>query len=90
MKDQVDNAHRLALDELGQRRDNLSFEAVAGKPGDDVFDGPTPTPYLLLSAPNRWVLGLVDAWRRDGGRLIANGGISASDIVTALDATESS
>jgi hypothetical protein len=32
----------------------------------------------------------VDAWRRDGARLIANGGISATDIVAALDATESS
>ncbi|HUK73128.1 MAG TPA: DUF6325 family protein [Streptosporangiaceae bacterium] len=39
---------------------------------------------------NRWVLGLVDAWRRDGARLIADGGISASDIVAALDATEPS
>jgi hypothetical protein len=31
-----------------------------------------------------------DATRRDGARLIANGGISATDIVAALDATESS
>ena len=37
---------------------------------------------------NRWVLGLVNTWRRDGARFIADGGISASDIVTALDATE--
>ena len=39
---------------------------------------------------NRWVLGLLDAWRRDGARLIADGGISASDVVAALDATEPS
>jgi hypothetical protein len=39
---------------------------------------------------NRWVLGLVDAWRNEGGRLIANGGISASDLVAALNATDSS
>ena len=39
---------------------------------------------------NRWVLGLVDAWRREGARLIADGGISAGDVVTALDATERS
>jgi hypothetical protein len=39
---------------------------------------------------NRWVLGLVDAWRRDGARLIAEGGLSADDIVAALDATEPS
>ncbi len=37
---------------------------------------------------NRWVLGLVDAWRRDGGRLIADGGLAAEDVVAALDATE--
>jgi len=37
---------------------------------------------------NRWVHGLVSTWRRDGARFIADGGISASDIVTALDATE--
>jgi hypothetical protein len=34
---------------------------------------------------NRWVLGLVDAWRRDGARLIADGGISASDIGSQVD-----
>ena len=39
---------------------------------------------------NRWVLGLLDAWRRDGARLIADGGIPASDVVAALDATEPS
>jgi hypothetical protein len=35
-------------------------------------------------------LGLVDAWRRDGARLIASGGLPAGDIVAALDAAESS
>lgn len=39
---------------------------------------------------NRWVLGLVNAWRRGGARLIADGGIPASDLVDALDATEPS
>ena len=39
---------------------------------------------------NRWVLSLVNTWRRDGARFIADGGISASDVVTALDATEPS
>ena len=37
---------------------------------------------------NRWVLSLVSTWRRDGARFIADGGISASDVVAALDATE--
>jgi hypothetical protein len=27
---------------------------------------------------NRWILALADAWRRDGARLIADGGISAA------------
>lgn len=37
---------------------------------------------------NRWVLGLIDAWRRDGAHLIADGGLAAEDVVAALDATE--
>ena len=45
---------------------------------------------VVVIYENRWVLGLVDAWRRDGAQLIASGGISASDIVAALDATEPS
>jgi Family of unknown function (DUF6325) len=39
---------------------------------------------------NRWVFRLVDAWRHEGARLIADGGIAASDVVAALDATEPS
>jgi Family of unknown function (DUF6325) len=45
---------------------------------------------VVVIYENRWVLGLVDAWRRDGARLIADGGISADDLVAALDATEPS
>jgi hypothetical protein len=37
---------------------------------------------------NRWVLGLVDAWRLGSARLIADGGLAADEIVAALDATE--
>lgn len=43
---------------------------------------------VVVICENRWVLGLVDARRRDGARLIAEGGLSADDIVAALDATE--
>ncbi|HTQ94835.1 MAG TPA: DUF6325 family protein [Streptosporangiaceae bacterium] len=43
---------------------------------------------VVVIYENRWVLGLVDSWRRDGARLIAEGGVSAADIVAALDATE--
>ena len=37
---------------------------------------------------NRWVLSLVNTWRRDGARFIADGGISADEIIAALDAAE--
>jgi hypothetical protein len=39
---------------------------------------------------NRWVLGVADAWRREGARLIADGGLSAGDVADALDATDAS
>jgi hypothetical protein len=39
---------------------------------------------------NRWILGLADAWRREGARLIADGGIPADELVSVLDATERS
>jgi hypothetical protein len=39
---------------------------------------------------NRWVLRLADTWRREGARLIGDGGIPADDLVAALDATERS
>jgi len=45
---------------------------------------------VVVIYENRWALGLVDAWRRDGARLIAAGGLSPDDIVAALDATEPS
>lgn len=45
---------------------------------------------VVVIYENRWALGLVDAWRRDGARLIASGGLSSDDIVAALDATEPS
>jgi hypothetical protein len=45
---------------------------------------------VVIVFENRWVLSLVDGWRRDGARLIADGGLSALDIVAALDATEPS
>jgi hypothetical protein len=45
---------------------------------------------VVVIYENRWVLALADAWRNDGARLIADGGISADELVTALDATEPS
>lgn len=43
---------------------------------------------VVVIYENRWVLGIVAVWHRDGARLIAEGGLSAADIVAALDATE--
>ena len=37
---------------------------------------------------NRWVFSVVDAWRRAGARLIADGGLSPDELIAALDATE--
>ena len=45
---------------------------------------------VVVVYENRWVLSLVSTWQRDGARFIADGGISASDVVAALDATEPS
>ena len=43
---------------------------------------------LVVVFENRWVLGVIDAWRRDGARLIADGGLAVDEVVAALDATE--
>ena len=45
---------------------------------------------VVVIYENRWALGLVNAWRRDGARLITSGGLPADDIIAALDAAESS
>ena len=44
---------------------------------------------VLVVYENRWVLELVDAWRAQGARLVADGGLAADEVVAALDATES-
>lgn len=43
---------------------------------------------LAVVFENRWVMSVIDAWRQDGARLIADGGLPADDVVAALDATE--
>ena len=45
---------------------------------------------VVVIYENLWALGLVDAWQRDGARLITSGGLPAGDILAALDAAESS
>lgn len=45
---------------------------------------------VVVIYENLWALGVANAWRRDGARLIASGGLSAADILAALDEVESS
>jgi Family of unknown function (DUF6325) len=45
---------------------------------------------VVVIYENLWALGLANAWRRDGARLIASGGLSAADLLAALVAAESS
>ena len=61
--------------------DDLSQLAAAIEPGSAA---------AVIVYENRWVLSLADTWRREGAHLIADGGISADDLVGALDATERS
>ncbi len=60
--------------------------------GDDIaVIGEAIEPGGLAAAiifENRWVLGVVDSWEREGGRLITDGGLAASDVIAALDATD--
>ena len=44
----------------------------------------------VIVCENRWVLGLLDTWRRSGARLIADSGIPANDVAAALDPVEPS
>jgi Family of unknown function (DUF6325) len=37
---------------------------------------------------NRWAVNLVNTWRRDGARFIADGGLAIGEVVEALDETE--
>lgn len=39
---------------------------------------------------DRWAVNLVNTWRRDGARFIADGGLAADDVVAALDEAEAS
>jgi hypothetical protein len=39
---------------------------------------------VVIVFENRWVLGLADAWCRDGGRLLGDGGIGVDALMTSL------
>ena len=97
-KDALGNASKVDIDKLANP-DGVDLSAWAGASSgllDDSDVGDISAAMqpgsvaVVVIYENLWALGLADAWRRDGARLIADGGISADDLVTALDATESS
>ncbi len=98
VKDSAGNTGKAEASELGGS-DGVDLSAWAGASSGLLDDadvgqiaasiGPGAAAAVVVYE-NRWVLGLADAWRRDGARLIADGGISADDLVAALDATERS
>jgi hypothetical protein len=97
-KDPAGNASKLDIGEL-TNPDGVDLSAWAGASSglldrtdvDEIAAKIEPgSVAAVIVYENRWVLSLVNTWRRDGARFIADGGISASDVVAALDATEPS
>jgi hypothetical protein len=95
-KDSAGVATKVNVDDLANP-DGVDLSAWAGASSglldradvDEIATAIKPgSVAAVIVYENRWVLGLVNTWRRDGARFIADGGISASDIVSALDATE--
>ena len=98
VKDSAGHVRKAEVSELG-RADGTDLSAWAGASSgllDEADLGQLATELqpgaaaAVIVYENRWILRLADAWRRDGARLIADGGISADDLVAALDATEGS
>jgi Family of unknown function (DUF6325) len=97
-KDPAGNASKVDVAELGNP-DGVDLSAWVGSSSglldrsdvDEIAAAIQPGSLAaVIVYENRWVLSLIDAWRRDGARFIADGGISASDVVAAVDATEPS
>jgi Family of unknown function (DUF6325) len=63
----------------------LLDEADIAQVGSALPDGGIA---LAVVYENRWVIGLVDVWRRDGARLIDDGGLPVDEVVAAHAATE--
>ena len=96
VKDANGNASKAAAEELGGP-DGSGIGAWAGASSGLLDDADVQhvsaaiqpgAAAAVIIYENRWILGLADAWRRDGARLIEDGGIPAEDLVAALDATE--
>jgi len=98
VKDRAGGIRRAEVSELGDA-DGVDLSVWAGA-SSGLLDEADLTELAAAIEPgaaaavivyeNRWILNVADAWRRDGARLIADGGISADDLVAALDATERS
>jgi hypothetical protein len=96
VKDGAGNTRRAEVSELGTP-DGVDLSAWAGASSglldqaDVALIDAAIEPGAIAAVvvyENRWILGLADAWRRDGARLIADGGIPADELVSALDATD--
>jgi len=95
-KDSAGNASKVDVDKLANP-DGVDLSAWTGSSSglldrtdvDEIAAAIQPgSVAAVIVYENRWVLDLVHTWRRDGARFLADGGISASDVVAALDATE--
>ena len=95
-KDSLGNASKVDVDKLANP-DGVDLSAWAGASSglldrsdvDQIAAAIQPgSVAAVIVYENRWVLSLVNTWRLDGARFIADGGISASDVVAALDSAE--
>ena len=97
-RDSAGNASKVDVDKLANP-DGVDLSAWVGASSgllddtdvDEIAAAMQPgSVAAVIVYENRWVLSLVNTWRRDGARFIADGGISASDVIAALDAAERS
>jgi hypothetical protein len=98
VKDPAGSARKAEVTELGGA-DSSNISAWAGASSGLLDDADVAhisaaiqpgAAAAVIVYENRWVLSLADTWRREGARLIADGGIPADDLVAALDASERS
>lgn len=77
---------------VGELRDVWSGSMSGLVDSDDaavVAEAVTPgNVAAVIVYENLWVLGIADTVARNGGRLVADGGVSTDDLLAALDAVE--
>jgi len=97
-KDSAGNTRKVDLDQLEldglDALDLSAWSAASGLLDDsdvgEIAEAIAPgSAAAVIVCENRWVLGLLDTWRRSGARLIADSGIPANDVA-ALDPVEPS